>query len=107
MPDEARSSELKNRLHKALGHAMRRTILKEMADRGETSPTDMSKITGLRVGQVSYHMRILAKCEAITMTRTRDIQGATQHFYRFAVEDPWVFQALGLAPPVQAEEQPT
>jgi hypothetical protein len=48
---------------------------------------------------VSYHVRVLAECEAITLVRTQPVRGSMQHFYRFAIEAEWVHGALGLSPP--------
>jgi DNA-binding transcriptional ArsR family regulator len=97
MADDENSRPSREALHKALGHLTRRSILAELASGQEISPKDFSVSTRTHLSPVGYHFRVLAECGAIKMTRTAEVRGATQHFYRFAIGDPWVFEALGLA----------
>jgi hypothetical protein len=65
----------------------------------EISPKELSQRMTTPLSTISYHVRVLAKCKAIAPVKTRPVRGATQHFYRFAVEAEWVYEALGLPPP--------
>lgn len=80
---------------------MRRGILREMFDAGEEiSPRELAARLGEQLSALSYHVRVLAECEAIELVRTEQIRGSTQHFYRAVVRDDWALAAL------EAEEAP-
>jgi DNA-binding transcriptional ArsR family regulator len=84
-----------NDLFTALSHPLRRRILRAtLADESEISPRELASALDQSLARVSYHVRILAKCEALELVRTRQIRGSTQHFYVPAVEVPWARQAL-------------
>lgn len=53
---------------------------------------------GAQLSTVSYHVRVLAECEAIRPVRTSPVRGSMQHFYCFAIEARWVYEALDLSP---------
>jgi DNA-binding transcriptional ArsR family regulator len=80
----------------ALRHPLRRRILREMADGKETSPRQLAARTGDPLTNVSYHVRVLAACKAVTLVRTEPARGSVQHFYRRTVDTPWVHQVLEL-----------
>jgi DNA-binding transcriptional ArsR family regulator len=85
-----------NDLFNALGHPLRRRILREMLDvGGEISPRELSLKLSAQLSSLSYHVRILAQCGAIELVRTQQIRGSTQHFYRPVVRDSWALAALG------------
>ena len=84
---------------RALGHPLRRSILKEMQGEEEISPGELSQRMEVPLSNLSYHVRVLAKCEAITLVRTRPVRGSMQHFYRFAIRAEWAYGILGLSPP--------
>lgn len=84
---------------RALSHPDRRTILKEMRGEEEISPRELSKRLEVPLSNLSYHVRILAECEAITLVRTQPVRGSVKHFYRFAIEAEWAYGILGLSPP--------
>jgi DNA-binding transcriptional ArsR family regulator len=86
----------------ALGHPMRRMILREMVDEESLSPREVSYRIKKPLASTSYHVRILAKCEAIRLVDTKPVRGSMQHFYRFAIEASWACEALGVAPPPSA-----
>ena len=91
-----------NDLFNALGHPMRRRILREMLEGGgEISPRELSATLGEQLSALSYHVRVLAECGAIELVRTEQIRGSTQHFYRPAVKANWAIAALeaGEEPP--------
>jgi DNA-binding transcriptional ArsR family regulator len=86
-------------LVRALGHPLRRSILKEMQGVEEISPRELSDRMKKPLSNLSYHIRVLVKCEAIVLVKRRPVRGAIQHFYRFAIEAEWPYAVLGLTPP--------
>ncbi len=92
------SSSKSNDLFTALGHPLRRRILRTMIDRGsEASPRQLSDRLGEPLSALSYHVRVLAECEAIELVRTSQVRGSTQHFYRARVRARWAHTALRAA----------
>jgi DNA-binding transcriptional ArsR family regulator len=85
-----------NDLLTALGHPLRRRILREMADGKTISPLELSRALGQPLSNVSYHVRVLARCAAVALVDTKPTRGSVQHFYRSAVTAPWAQQVLGL-----------
>lgn len=82
-------------LYNALGHPMRRRILREMLDaREEVSPRELAVKLSEQLSALSYHVRVLAECNAIELVRTQQIRGSTQHFYRAVVRADWALSAL-------------
>ena len=85
-----------NDLLTALCHPLRRRILRRMlSEKGEVSPRELSAALGEPLSALSYHVRVLAECKAISLRRTKKIRGSTQHFYRPAVKERWARSALG------------
>lgn len=80
----------------ALGHPLRREILRAMADDKPVSPRELSEALGQPLSNVSYHVRVLVQSEAVTLVRTKPTRGSIQHFYRNSVQAPWARQVLGL-----------
>lgn len=68
-----------------LGHPMRVHILLVMAARGWLSPVEFQHISGVSLNKSAYHFRVLREYEAIRLSETRPVRGATQHFYELAV----------------------
>jgi DNA-binding transcriptional ArsR family regulator len=84
-----------NDLFTALAHPLRRRILREMlADESEISPRELALALDQSLARLSYHVRVLAQCEALELVRTRQIRGSTQHFYVPSVDASWARQAL-------------
>ncbi|HWA55379.1 MAG TPA: helix-turn-helix domain-containing protein [Solirubrobacterales bacterium] len=82
-------------LFNALGHPMRRRVLREMLDvRAEISPRELAAELGEQLSALSYHVRVLAECGAIELVRTERIRGSTQHFYRPVISADWALEAL-------------
>jgi len=69
------------RLVKALAHPLRVQILGVLQDR-TASPSDLAEELGAPLGNVSYHVRILAKLELLRLVRKRQRRGAIEHLYR-------------------------
>ena len=80
----------------ALRHPLRRQILREMAGKKEISPRELSALLRQPLSNVSYHVRVLATCAAVTLVGTKPARGSVQHFYRSAVKAAWAQQVLGL-----------
>jgi DNA-binding transcriptional ArsR family regulator len=85
-----------NNLLVALRHPLRRQILREMPSEEAVSPRELSTALDQPLSNVSYHVRVLAECAAVTLVRTKPVRGSMQHFYRATVEEPWARRVLGL-----------
>jgi DNA-binding transcriptional ArsR family regulator len=80
----------------ALGHPLRRRVLRELVTNGTASPRDLSTILSEPLSNVSYHVRVLANRGALELVRTRQVRGSTQHFYRATMAPEWARVALGV-----------
>lgn len=67
----------------ALGHPLRARIL-SVLDTGEASPKELATQLGEKLGNVSYHVRILARLGLIELVRETPRRGAVEHHYRAA-----------------------
>jgi DNA-binding transcriptional ArsR family regulator len=85
-----------NDLLAALRHPLRREILRLMESEDAISPRQLSTLLEQPLSNVSYHVRVLADCEAVALVNTVPVRGSMQHFYRNAVDAPWARQILGL-----------
>jgi DNA-binding transcriptional ArsR family regulator len=91
----AGSNPRANDLFNALGHPLRRRVLREMLDAGgEISPRELAQSLTEQLSALSYHVRVLAECGAIELVRTEQIRGSTQHFYRSILNESWALSAL-------------
>ena len=87
-----------NELLVALRHPVRRDILRVMAGEKAISPRQIASALHQPLSNVSYHVRVLADCGAVSPVGTKPVRGSMQHFYRIAIEAPWARQVLGLPP---------
>jgi DNA-binding transcriptional ArsR family regulator len=78
----------------ALRHPLRREILKQMVGGKAISPRELATLLEHPLSNVSYHVRVLVECNVLTLVRTRQVRGSTQHFYRSAVKDEWAQAVL-------------
>ncbi|MGC1165884.1 MAG: helix-turn-helix domain-containing protein [Solirubrobacterales bacterium] len=85
-----------NDLLVALRHPVRRDILRVMADEKAISPREIASALDQPLSNVSYHVRVLADCAAVSLVSTKPVRGSMQHFYCTAIEAPWARQVLGL-----------
>jgi DNA-binding transcriptional ArsR family regulator len=69
------------RLVKALAHPLRVQILGVLQDR-TASPSDLAEELGAPLGNVSYHVRTLAKLDLLKLVRKRQRRGAVEHIYK-------------------------
>ncbi|HEX5990474.1 MAG TPA: helix-turn-helix domain-containing protein [Solirubrobacterales bacterium] len=80
----------------ALGHPLRREILRAMADGKPASPRELADALRQPLSNVSYHVRVLVQSKAVTLVRTKPTRGSIQHFYRSTVQAPWAREVLKL-----------
>ena len=88
------TSNVDVKLIKALGHPLRQRILQTLSVREEASPSEIAQALDEPLTNVSYHVRILAQCEAIEQVRTEVAGTTVMHFYRAKAravldEDNW------------------
>jgi DNA-binding transcriptional ArsR family regulator len=81
MSPKTKEAELDHRLLKALGHPLRQRILHLLTHR-VASPSELAAELEEPLGNVSYHVKILAEYDAIELVRTEPVRGALEHFYR-------------------------
>jgi DNA-binding transcriptional ArsR family regulator len=86
-----------NELLIALRHPLRRQILRAMAEHDPISPRQISDELREPLSNVSYHVRVLADCGAVTLVDTAPVRGSMQHFYSPAIDEPWALAVLGLS----------
>jgi DNA-binding transcriptional ArsR family regulator len=95
-----------NHLLVALRHPLRRRILREMINQEAISPRELSATLEQPLSNVSYHVRVLADCAAITLVHTQPVRGSMQHFYTASIEEPWARQVLGLDSDGESRDDP-
>ena len=66
----------------ALGHPLRQRLLILLHKRGEASPRQPAELSGERLLNVSYHVRVLRDAGCAELVRTEPRRGAVEHFYR-------------------------
>ena len=69
------------RLVKGLAHTLRIHILRVLQDR-VASPSEIADELAAPLGNVSYHVRFLARVGLIELARTEPRRGAVEHYYR-------------------------
>lgn len=78
---DAKRSEADGTLLKALAHPVRARALTVLNQR-VASPSELAAEQEEAVGYVAYHVRVLHELGMIELVNTRQVRGATQHFYR-------------------------
>jgi DNA-binding transcriptional ArsR family regulator len=74
---------------------MRRRVLRTMLrDGAEMTPGELAASLDEPLSVLSYHVRVLAEYEAVKLTRTKRVRGATKHFYRSTLRTAWARTAL-------------
>jgi predicted ArsR family transcriptional regulator len=76
-------------LVRALGHPIRQRILRFLNEDGESSPVQIARVLGQRLGNIAYHCGVLEECGAIELSRTAPARGAVEHFYRAVQNVSW------------------
>ena len=69
------------RLVKGLAHPLRIQILRVLENR-VASPSEIADEISAPLGNVSYHVRFLARVGLIELTSTKPRRGAVEHYYR-------------------------
>lgn len=72
-------------LLKALAHPVRARAL-TVLNQKVASPSQLAAEQEQAVGYVAYHVRVLNELGLIELVETRQVRGATEHFYRGAVK---------------------
>jgi hypothetical protein len=75
-------------------HALRPLILELIDERREASPADIAAALGARLGDVSYHTKVLHDLGWLVLARTERRGGGLRHVYRlgsrpFIGDDEW------------------
>jgi DNA-binding transcriptional ArsR family regulator len=70
-------------LLKLLDHPTRRAILRIVLEDGAKpqSPKELAEQLQKELGTVAYHVRTLAKDDALELVRTKPRRGSREHFY--------------------------
>ena len=79
---ETLDQQVDQQLVTALGHPLRQRLLILLHKRGEASPRELAEACGERLGNVSYHVRVLRDAGCAELVRTEPRRGALEHFYR-------------------------
>lgn len=69
-------------LMKALAHPLRWRILELVSERGEASPSELSRALEQPLATVSHHVRVLREARSLELARTEQRRGALEHYYR-------------------------
>lgn len=75
-----RGDESEQQLVKALAHPLRVAILRQLEE-GPNSPNQISHRIDEKLGNVSYHMKVLRDLDCVELVDTRPRRGALEHFY--------------------------
>src|SRR5690349_22221996 len=93
-------------LFEGLAHPLRRRVLRlMMGQRREMTPRALAERLEEPLSVVSYHVRVLEQCDAVRLTRTERVRGATQHFYRCTLKADWARRALETTQDVPKDEE--
>ena len=87
------------RLVKGLAHPLRIHILRVLETR-VASPSEIAEEIGAPLGNVSYHVRFLARVGLIELTSTKPRRGAVEHYYRAVARVSVTDQAWAQVPEV-------
>ncbi len=74
-------SEVDQQKVRALAHPLRVEILQRLEE-GPSGPKRLSDRIGEKLGNVSYHMRVLLECDCIELVETIPQRGAVEHIYK-------------------------
>jgi DNA-binding transcriptional ArsR family regulator len=90
------------RLVKALAHPLRVRILAVLQDR-VASPSDLAEELKAPLGNVSYHVRILAQLGLLKLVKKRPRRGAIEHYYQARSRVRVTDRAWGQVPKIVKE----
>lgn len=89
-PEQQTSAQLGKRLGAIITHPQRLmawVIINESPE--PRSPAELAPLMGVALSRVAYHVRELARYNCVELAYTRQVRGATEHFYR-VVRAPYV-----------------
>jgi DNA-binding transcriptional ArsR family regulator len=87
-----------NGVLKALAHEGRREVLLAIRENSQPlSPRLLAEELDQPLANVSYHVRVLAECKVVRLTKTKAVRGSLAHFYKGTklIDDPLVVAVLG------------
>lgn len=87
---------------RAIAHPVRVKIL-SLLEHGDATPKHMAQQLELRLENLSYHVRALAKAGFIELTGTRQVRGAVEHRYRLKLRPRISKSAWGDMPDIVRE----
>jgi DNA-binding transcriptional ArsR family regulator len=90
------TAETTQNLLVALGHPLRRQILRVMTGGPPLSPREVTERLDETLSNVSYHFRVLAESGVLRLVRTRPVRGSTQHFYGVTIDADWARTVLAI-----------
>lgn len=73
-------SEVDQQVIRALAHPLRVEILRRLEE-GPSGPSRLADRIGEKLGNVSYHMKVLLRCDCIELVETLPKRGAVEHIY--------------------------
>lgn len=74
--------QLDQRLVRVLAHPLRQQLLIMLHKHGVSSPRQLAELSGERLPNVSYHMRVLRDAGCVELVDEKPRRGAIEHFYR-------------------------
>lgn len=90
--------EVDQQIVRALAHPLRVEILR-LLEKGPNSPSQISDVLDERLGNVTYHVKVLVQCGCIELYETRPVRGAVEHFYKMKPQGAIGSGAWKVAPP--------
>jgi DNA-binding transcriptional ArsR family regulator len=90
----------------ALNHPLRRRILRVLASGKAASATDLSELLGMRLGNIAYHMKVLAELKVLWLAGTQQVRGAEERFYRSVLSGRPVWAKTALEQ-TRAQDEPS
>lgn len=81
----------------ALNHPLRRNILRILYETETASATEIARRMEMRLGNVAYHVKVLADLDVLQLVHRRKVRGALEKFYRSVTlngEGNWVAVVL-------------
>lgn len=74
--------QLDQRLVRVLAHPLRQQLLIMLHKHGVSSPRQLAELSGERLPNVSYHVRVLRDAGCVELVDEKPRRGAIEHFYR-------------------------
>lgn len=81
----------------ALNHPLRRQILRIFRQEEVASATALCQRFEMPLGNISYHVKVLAELKVLSLVHTKKVRGARERFYRVTpdhTQGAWVRTVL-------------